>query len=191
MVMLKDVAEQTDAAPAPPAPGYHDSNEFPELDHQRIPNDTNAAEAEQMDRANSPEGHARELASPRPPAQAGGGDQAQQEEPPQGHPREQASQTLSALADEVDEPENNPLGVAREQASPQLPAQAHAEEFSPSWGASPEEEDARTGRAAVRQHVEQMRYQHCNLQRRKATFDKRFGGSNDQVEAFMKDHPSN
>ena len=56
-------------------------------------------------------------------------------------------------------------------------------------GASPEEEDARTCRAAVRQHVEQMRYQHCNLQRRKATFDKRFGGSNDQVEAFMKDHP--
>ena len=68
-----DVAELLDAAPAPPAPGcYHDSKAFPELDHQRIPDDIPAAAAEEMDRANSPEDHAREQASLRLPAQAGG-----------------------------------------------------------------------------------------------------------------------
>ena len=44
------------------------------------------------------------------------------------------------------------------------------------------------GRDSVLQHVVQMRYQHRNLQRRKAAFDARFGGAADQVEAFMKEH---
>ena len=47
----------------------------------------------------------------------------------------------------------------------------------------------RISRGAVRQHVEQMREQHLNLQRRKENFDKRFRGAAKMVEPFMKDHP--
>ena len=93
-----DAAELPDAVPAPPAPGYHDSKAFPELDHQRIPDDIPAAAAEEMDRANSPEDHAREQASLRLPAQAGGDDQVQLEELPKGRAREQASPRLPAQA---------------------------------------------------------------------------------------------
>jgi len=38
------------------------------------------------------------------------------------------------------------------------------------------------------QHVEQMRAQHLDLQRRKETFDRRFEGAGDDVERFMKEH---
>ena len=138
------------AVPVPPAPGYHDSKAFPELDHQRIPTEF----AKRLDRANSPEGHAREQASlrlpaqasgddqvpqkeptrehareqasPRPPAQDGGDDKMQQEEPPQGHAREQASPGLpgQATGDDQVQQKEPPQGHAREQASPRLPAKA-------------------------------------------------------------------
>ena len=77
-----------------------------------------------MDRANSSEGNARGQASLRLPAQAGGGDQVQQKELSQKHARE----LVATWLDGDDEPENQwlapqrelPLGVAREQAPPQL-----------------------------------------------------------------------
>jgi len=139
---LEDVlVEQTDAVPAPPAPGYHDSRAFPEMNQQRIPEDAHMASAEQMDQAphlegrgrseqdteerELPEGRAREQASLRLPAPDGGDDEVGERELTEGRAREQASPRLPAPdggVDEVGEREL-PEGNAGERASLPLPAQ--------------------------------------------------------------------
>jgi len=114
-------AELDDAAPAPPAPGYHDRKAFPEMDHQPIPGGTDNshfAAVEQMDQASTP-GEVREQASLRLPARE---DEDEAMEPKTSGDEAPTSPAVSVKANEKVEEREHPGVEAREQASLRLPA---------------------------------------------------------------------